>query len=253
MSAVPDYQPVHEAFHVLDQLAAYDADAGILLTPEFVQTHRSTILAAVRTEATKTVDAFRASGGTSFGWLTAIPGKILASVKAIVPTIGTTAKASLGAVLLAAVLWFLGLLGPQPAPVPPVPPIPTPVPTPEPPPVVDVVPPAVQQSIQAAYESDLDPNKSTATRQLADLLKNVVAKAKSSGSVKTHKDLQTAVKQATDLAIGDKAIPKVRAAVGAYLASILPTDPNGAADEPYWAKADTAYSTIALALNGVRR
>lgn len=132
---------------------------------------------------------------------------------------------------------------PGPDPVPPVPVPPPPSPTPS----------ALQKSLEAAYYAETDPKKSANTTALGDLFANVVAAAKASGKVKTHKDMQTAVKTATDLAIGPTAIPEVRKAVGAYLVTVLPTTPSVAADENYWAKAASEYGYVAIELGKIRR
>lgn len=194
-------------------------------------------------------------------WLTGLK-KAWAGIKSVATSSDVRSLVYIGAALFA--MQYQGCHQPAPSPAPPVITPPSPTPTPEPPVVappaptptpvvVDVVPPATQQAIQAAYEAETDPNKSAATRTLADLMANIVAKAKASGAVKTHKDFDAAVHAATNLAIGEKAIPKVRAAFGAYIASILPTDAAGPVDDAYWAKAEKAYSTGAAALNGVKR
>lgn len=126
-------------------------------------------------------------------------------------------------------------------------PAPTPLPTPVP--VVS----DLQKSLQAAYETELDPAKSSHTAGLADVMVNFVPMAKASGKVKTHKDFTTAAKAATDAAIGATAIPKVRLAAGGWLASKLPTDPSGVADDGYWAATDAAYKTLSDSLKGVKR
>lgn len=131
--------------------------------------------------------------------------------------------------------------GPQPPPVPPTPPVP-PAPTPSP----------LTQKLQAAYDVDLDPYKAANLTKLTSSLAGVVKRAKDSNKVKTAKDLQTFVKSDTDAAITATGIPKVRAEIGVYLSSVLPTAGNTKADDGYWAKADSEYGYVALSLKGVK-
>lgn len=124
---------------------------------------------------------------------------------------------------------------------------------PKPPPPPPPPPPSVlQQTLQAAYALDADPDKASKVAALADLLANVVATAKGSGAITGTVAFAAYVHNAAELhkGIGPGAIPKTRAAVGVYLNSVLPR--AGSTDEAYWTKASLEYGTVAQALKGVR-
>lgn len=139
-------------------------------------------------------------------------------------------------------------------PVPPVPPIPPPVPPVPPVPPPPVPPPVdpLSKSLQDAYTAEVDPQKATFKSTLAEVLNNVVPVAKASGKITKAGDLQMVVKKSCDLAIGETSIPKVRAAVGAYLVMTLGTDPAKVADATFWALAASEYSKVAAYLKAVK-
>lgn len=154
----------------------------------------------------------------------------------------------LGAAVMVAgkidVLWWRVESGLGPLP-PPIPPGPLP---PEPP-----VPSKLTKELQAAYVIDLDPYKTTNTPKLANILGGIVPLARSATPpIVTAKQFQTFVKSKTDAEIGERGIPKVRAAVGAYLVTVLPIASTATADEAYWAKAASEYGYVSLALKGVK-
>lgn len=182
--------------------------------------------------------------------LVKLKGKVVtANVPGIYKVESWNAKADVAS-LISTCMVIVGTPQPLPPNNPPpaiIPPVTPPVTPPAP------IPSALQQSLQVAYDTELDPKKSANTGALADLFGSVVAMAKASGTVKTHKDFQTKIKAATDLAIGPAAIPKVRTAVGAFLVTVLPTDPFGPADDAYWSSAAIDYKAVSDALNGVKR
>lgn len=127
-----------------------------------------------------------------------------------------------------------------------------PVPPPPPIPPIPPVPSALQQSLQAAYTADADPDGGPKIAALADVLANAVATAKASGKITTAPAFAAYVHQACELhpQIGPGALPKTRAAVGVYLnANLIRTGP---ADTAYWAKAASEYGFVALALKAVK-
>ncbi len=131
--------------------------------------------------------------------------------------------------------------GPQPPPVDPIPVPPKPFP-------VD----PLTQSFQIAYDSDKDVDKAAKLATLAELMGSVVAAAKQSGKVNNTKQLQDAVHQATDLAVGVNKIPETRKAVGAYLSTKLPTTPIQPMTDALWATAATEYANVAASLRKVK-
>lgn len=131
-------------------------------------------------------------------------------------------------------------------PVPPIPPNPPGPPDPPNP------APILTQQLQFAFAMDTGSNKAAAVITLSNLLGTAVEVAKRSGRMKTAMDFQTFVKASTDVAIGPDAIPKTRIAIGGYISSVLPTEPSTPADEAYWLRAQTAYSTVSEALKGVK-
>ncbi len=136
--------------------------------------------------------------------------------------------------------------GPIPPPVDPV------DPDPKPPAPIPPVPSPLQKTLQAAYSLEVDPAKATQLAKLAATLSTVVDVNKATGKIKTEKDMQIAVKAANDSCIGPNALPKVRAAIGAYLVPILGTNPNAPADAAFWTAARDEYATIAAALKGLK-
>lgn len=124
--------------------------------------------------------------------------------------------------------------GPQPPPVP----IPVPV-------------DPLTQALQAAYAADKDTDKSKQLPVLAEVLGSVIAAARASGKVATTKQLQDAVHQATDLAVGAGKLAETRKAVGAYLVTKLGTQNQNMTDA-IWATAAAEYAAVSNALKGVR-
>ncbi len=251
---VPNYAPtdLRWEFPPQDGLQAKLHGSELTIVPKTSGTF--TVGVGTATQPTAWASIIAGSGKAPASWLSWLKLPDLSWVKGYIPTLGTVAKTGLGGILGAFLLWLVTHY--TPPVVPPInPPVAPPVVVPPVPPTPVAVPPTsiLQTSIQTAYEAELDPSKSTHTRDLADLFGNVIAAAKASGTVKTHKDLQTKVHAAADLAIGPTAIPKVRAALGAYLATVLPTDPNGVADDAYWVSVGVSYKAAADALNGVKR
>lgn len=119
---------------------------------------------------------------------------------------------------------------------------------PTPPPANDLT-----AKFQAAYNVDADTKKATATAALAEVLGGVVATAKASGKIVTALDFKNFVHNQTNAAIGADAIPKVRAAVGAYVSTQLTTMPTAKVDAAYWSAAASEYSKVSTALKGVVR
>ena len=131
--------------------------------------------------------------------------------------------------------------GPKPPPPipPPVPPPPAPVDTP------------LYRSLKAAYDADLDLDKSVKALKFADILEGAVPAAKAGGRVKTASDFVALTHQATDLAIGAGAIPTVRKAVGAYLQTVLPRESTTPANDAYFAKAASEFGFVAMTLRSI--
>lgn len=125
--------------------------------------------------------------------------------------------------------------------VPPIPPVP-----PGPP-----LPLGLQKAMQDAYTLETDPKRADNVKWLATLFDSMDTVRKS-GKITTAKGLQDFEKQATDIGIGPLAIPKVRAAVGAYLVTVLSKNLNTPADDAYWNKAIAEYGNVSAALKGVR-
>lgn len=142
----------------------------------------------------------------------------------------------------------VGDVGPAPAPDPV-----KPIPVPDPP----LTP--LQKSLQAAFLLDNDREKAEYVLEFADLLQSVVAAAQKTGRMKTIRDFTTSTKAATDIALGNgdaklgaTRIPNVRAAVGAYLSSVLPRDAATPFDDSYVSSADAEHKRVAAALKGLK-
>lgn len=129
----------------------------------------------------------------------------------------------------------------EPGPTPPGP-------GPQPP---GPVPSALQASLQAAYAADTDPQKAAHVAALADLLGAIVGTAKASGTVNKASDLQNAVHNAINLAIGANGLPEVRKVGTAYLMTKMPTTDQPMSDA-IWATAATEYGNLSVALKGVK-
>lgn len=137
---------------------------------------------------------------------------------------------------------------------PPVPPPAPPAPPPSPPAPPPPIPTALQVSLQISYSAELDPVKSTKAAALADLLGSAVSVAQASGKVTTAKGLTDLIDTAflAHPSLGKGSLPTTVRAVGAYLATVLPTSPTAPADAAYWAKAAAAYGDVSTALKGVK-
>lgn len=131
---------------------------------------------------------------------------------------------------------------PSPTPGPPVPPSPPPAPIATP----------LMIALQAAYALDTDSNKAASVASLSQLIVSIVPIAKASGQVTKAADFQASLHSAATLAIGATAIPKTRAAVGAYISSQLPTSPSWPVDAAYWDSATNACNALTEAFKGVK-
>lgn len=120
-----------------------------------------------------------------------------------------------------------------------------------------VQPTALEQEIRNAYAQDADADKATSAARLSTVLAGVVTAAKAKGAT-TAKEVADYAHSATLNMVDGAGVTtatkllKTRAAVGAYLATQLPTAATAPADASYWTQATKAYADVAAALKGVK-
>jgi hypothetical protein len=132
--------------------------------------------------------------------------------------------------------------------VTPIPPDPIPVPP-------GPAPTPLTATFQVAYNADLDPDKAVKLAKYIDILDNAVTVAKASGKVKTAGDFTLGVHAAVESVVGPKAtaIPNTRAAVSAYLQTVLPREPSTLANDAYYFRVSAEHSYVVLSLKGLVR
>ncbi len=190
------------------------------------------------------VTAVEESDGSVLKVVAAPKGEVTISVRTMVIDYNakiTTRKSG-------SITFSVGDVGPGPAPDP-VKPIPVP----------DTPLTPLQKSLQAAYQLEIASDRSESVLEFADLLNSMVTAAQKTGRMKTIKDFTMSAKSATDIALGDgdpkigaTKIPNVRAAVGAYLSSVLPRDAATPFDAAYVTLADQEHKRVAAALKGLK-
>lgn len=138
----------------------------------------------------------------------------------------------------------IAVAGPRPPPGPGPDPEPDP---PKPPPEPDN---ALTLSLQNAFNLDTDADKSTKLPKLAGVMEAAALMA-NSPEARTISSFNKAIRTSTNTAIGITSLPRTRAAIGAYLETLLPDS-----DEPLNANTrkalNTGYSQVATALKKVR-
>lgn len=131
---------------------------------------------------------------------------------------------------------YVGVTPPGPTPPGPTPPIP---PAPQSP---------LAKTLQAAYDTDVEPDKA---RLLASLREVMTAVPKQLAAARTNAQLAAAVKAVTDQEVGAGKLSKTRAAVGKYLNETLPPG-EVEFTESSRATFAVAYESVAKALTEVR-
>lgn len=119
-----------------------------------------------------------------------------------------------------------------------------------------IVPPLMQQSFNAAYASDPDPQKKARTLKLADYLASTPKFLKDSGTVTTHEDFDAKMHAGVEAYVGKKAegaIVVVRQAISDWNKATLPRDAKGLVDAAYWNTVITMTSQEAKALKGAAK
>lgn len=107
------------------------------------------------------------------------------------------------------------------------------------------------KSVQDAWGQETDPNRVAQAQQLAALYKEAEATANDAGLM-TLNDLYATLQAASAKLLPTAALPKVRAAVAAYLSAQLGTAPATPLDASLRAKAVAAFAAAAAALGGLK-
>ncbi len=134
------------------------------------------------------------------------------------------------------------------APIPPPPPPPNPDPEPKPPPpppVADLV-----KQLQDAYNADGDEDKANSKMLLTKMFREALARDWS--SLRTVREADRAIRDASFMLLGGVKIPKLRDAIGAYLRTQMPTKLDTPFDAALQTKLRVAITALTNALDGVK-
>jgi hypothetical protein len=153
---------------------------------------------------------------------------VTAHAKGVYPVIAATIQNG----KIVATSKLIDLTDPAP-PTPPTPPTPT---------------DPLAAAIQTAYAADPDPAKAMHTATLASVFSKIVPATRAAGAAKTVADVDSIVQAATVNAIGKGSLPKVGAAIGAYLNAKLPTARTTPMTDQLWMQTDAEFNNVANAI-----
>lgn len=124
-------------------------------------------------------------------------------------------------------------------------------PTPPKPPTPPAPTDPLTTSLQTAYAAEVSPDKAARLADLTAFYSGVIAAEKAQGTSTTVLQLATAIKGRADIITGAGGMPKLRAAVAAYVAGKMPAT-DGPMTEDLWQRAALYYADVAKALKGVK-